>query len=82
MSQIVLGAYVVHAKLPELGSGEVLSAEKGTLRLRFACGERSFLTALVSQHLSVVIAGPAPRAPAKAAKRARKAPAKPGALKS
>jgi hypothetical protein len=77
MSQIVTGSFVVHAKLPELGSGEVLWSEKGTLRLRFACGERSFLAELASPHLSVVVAGPPSRPPAKA-KRTRKAPAKPG----
>jgi hypothetical protein len=82
MSQIVPGSFVVHAKLPELGRGEVLAADKGTLRLRFACGERSFLTALVSQHLSVVVPGPTPRAPVKASKRARKAPAKQRTLES
>ena len=79
MSQIVPGSFVVHAKLPELGRGEVLWTEKGTVRLRFACGERSFLIAFASDHLSVVMAGPAPRPPAK---RSRKAPAKPSALES
>jgi hypothetical protein len=82
MSQIVPGAFVVHAKLSELGSAEVLSDEKGTLRLRFACGERSFLTEFTSQHLSVVVAGPAPRPPAKSGKRARVSRAKPRVLKS
>lgn len=74
MSQIIAGSYVVHAKLPELGRGEVLSSEKGTLRLRFESGERSFLAALVSQYLSVVVPGPAPRPPAT---RTRKTPSKP-----
>lgn len=82
MSQIVPGSFVVHAKLPELGRGEVLSAEKDTLRLRFACGDRSFVTAVVEQHLSVVVAGPAPRPVAKAAKRTRKVAAAASALKS
>ena len=85
MPQIVPGSFVVHAKLPELGRGEVLSAEKHTLRLRFACGERSFVTAMVSEHLSVVVAGPTPPPPAKAAKRttkAPKAPATPSARKT
>lgn len=79
MPQIVAGSIVVHAKLPELGRGEVLSEEKNTLRLRFACGERSFATAVVSQHLSVVEAAPTP---AKAAKRRAKASAAPSARKS
>lgn len=78
MSLIVPGSFVVHAKLPELGSGEVLWTDKGTLRLRFACGERSFLAEHASQHLSVVVEGPARQLPPAARKRARKAPAKPG----
>src|SRR5262245_5635168 len=82
MSQIITGSFVVHAKRPELGRGEVLWAEKGTVRLRFASGERSFLIAFASEHLSVVMAGPAPRPPARSAKRSRKAPVKPSALES
>lgn len=82
MSPITRGSFVVHAKLPELGSGEVLWAEKGMLRLRFACGERSFLIALASEHLSVVVPVPPPRPPARADKRSRKAPAKPNAPES
>lgn len=83
MSDIVPGSFVVHAKLAELGSGEVLSTEKGTLRLRFACGERSFLTEAVSPHLSVVAEGPPPpTAKKKAAKRVRKVAAKPSNLES
>jgi hypothetical protein len=79
MSQISPGSFVIHAKLPELGSGEVLYADRATLRLRFASGERSFLTAVVAPHLSVIVAGPTPRAPAK---RTRKASAKPSTPKS
>jgi hypothetical protein len=83
MPQIVPGSIVVHDKLPELGRAEVLSAEKDTLKLRFASGERSFATAVVSPHLSVVEAGPPARAPVKAAKRTRKASASTGStLKS
>jgi hypothetical protein len=66
MSNIVPGSYVVHAKLPELGSGEVMSVEKGTLRVRFSNSERAFDLAIVSPHLTVTVEGPAPRAPAKA----------------
>src|SRR5688500_691734 len=36
MSTLEPGSYVTHAKLPELGSGEVIVAEKGTIRIRFA----------------------------------------------
>ncbi len=80
MSTIVPGSFVVHAKLPDLGSGEVLSADKGSLKVRFASGERNFVTELVSQYLTVTIEGPAPRAATKA-KRAKKAAAKPAAAK-
>jgi Protein of unknown function (DUF3553) len=45
------GSYVSHAKLPELGSGEVVSSGKGTIRIRFAAGERNFLIEAVERHL-------------------------------
>lgn len=45
------GSYVTHSKLPQLGSGEVISHEKGVIRIRFASGERSFLTEAVWPHL-------------------------------
>ena len=70
MSFLELGTYVTHAKLPELGAGEVLGAEKGTIRIRFASGDRNFLLRLVEQHLTVT--AEAPLAPAKKpAKRSR-----------
>jgi hypothetical protein len=80
MSQNFVGAYVTHAKLPELGSGEVLSSEKGTLRVRFAGGERSFLLDLVQPHLQVVAEAPAISSTA-GAKAKAKAKAKPKAKK-
>jgi hypothetical protein len=70
MSVLELGSYVTHAKLPELGTGEVLSAEKGQIRIRFASGERNFLVHLVVQHLAATDEAP-PRPPPKTAKRVR-----------
>jgi hypothetical protein len=72
---ILPGSYVTHAKLPELGNGEVLSAQDGNVCIRFASGNRSFKVDLVMRHLQVTSEAPAP-APQKSAKRARKAPAK------
>jgi hypothetical protein len=53
------GSFVTHAKLPELGSGEVISSDKGTVRIRFASGERAFLIEAVERHLSVTQEAPA-----------------------
>jgi len=74
MSNIVPGSYVLHAKLQELGSGEVLSVDRGTLRVRFASSERAFDLAAVTPHLTVTAEGPAPSAPSSS--RARKSKAK------
>ena len=77
MSAIALGSYVVHAKLPELGIGEVLAAEKGSVRIRFASGERSFSMDFAAQHLTVTEEAPPPPATkGKARARAKKAVAK------
>jgi len=69
VSNLALGCYVSHSKLPDLGTGEVLSAEKGTIRIRFASGERNFLWAKAEEHLAVTQEAPPP--PAKAAKAPR-----------
>jgi hypothetical protein len=69
VSAIAVGSYVTHAKLPDLGSGEVLAAEKGTIRIRFASGERAFQLAIVAPHL--VLTDEAPARPQSAAKRSR-----------
>ncbi len=75
MSSIVPGSYITHAKLLELGSGEVLSIDKGAIRVRFASGQRTFLTSVVEPHLTVTAAAPA--APTKAATKSKsKAPKK------
>jgi hypothetical protein len=55
---IMPGAYVTHARLLDLGSGEILSAEEGKVRIRFASGERSFMYDRVVQHLTVTTDAP------------------------
>jgi hypothetical protein len=72
MSTIARGCYVTHDKLPELGSGEVVTLDQGVTRIRFAAGERAFSTSMVAQHLTVTERAPAPRAATKAARRSRK----------
>jgi hypothetical protein len=74
MSTPQIGSYVTHAKMPELGAGEILTSDKGAVRIRFASGERNFIWDMVASHLTVTTEAPAP--PPKASKRARKAPAK------
>ena len=68
---IEIGSYVTHAKLPELGSGEILAVDKGAVRIRFASGERNFSGELVAAHLVTTLEAP-PR-PTKKASRSRKA---------
>jgi len=52
------GAYVTHAKLADLGSGEILASEDGKVRIRFASGERAFLYERVVQHLTITSEAP------------------------
>lgn len=74
---LIPGSYVKHAKMLDLGSGEVMSAEEGKIRIRFASGERSFLYERVVEHLTVTTeAVPAPPAKAKKAAAKKKAKAK------
>jgi len=75
MSFIVPGSFITHAKLLELGSGEVLSVDKGAMRVRFASGQRTFLTSVVEQHLTVTEAAPASPTKSTASKKS-KAPKK------
>jgi hypothetical protein len=65
------GSYVVHARLPELGTGEVLAAEKGCVRIRFASGERNFNVDFVARHLTVTAEAPAKPTPTKAKSKAK-----------
>jgi hypothetical protein len=69
---ILQGSYVTHAKLPELGSGEVLSVEDGKIGIRFASGDRKFMYDLVEEHLTITSVAPI-RPPARSTKRATKA---------
>jgi hypothetical protein len=66
------GSFVIHAKLGDLGSGEILGLDKGTIRIRFASGERHFVLKLVEPHLSSTLDAPHRALPASAAKRERK----------
>ena len=81
MKNLELGCYVSHARLPELGAGEVLHSEKGTIQIRFASGNRSFLWAKAEQHLEVTQAAPPPAPKAAKTAKAAKAPKAPKAAK-
>lgn len=62
-----VGSYVVHKKLTELGSGEIIKSEMGTLSIRFASGMRNFSEAIVFAYLEKT--NEAPLLPKPAAKR-------------
>jgi len=68
------GSCVTHAKLPDLGVGEVVSFDGDKISIRFASGPRMFMYALVAPHLAIT-SEPAPPAP-KSSKRTSKAPPK------
>jgi hypothetical protein len=53
-----VGSYVIHRKLTELGSGEIVKAEMGSFIIRFASGERRFSEALVGAHLEKTTVAP------------------------
>ena len=68
------GSFVTHAKLPELGSGEIVSYDRGAVRIRFASGERQFLVETAAPHLLVTDEAPArPSAPKRASGAKKKA---------
>jgi len=60
----LIGSYVIHKQLAELGAGEVVSREEGRIRIRFASGERLFSEELVAPHLEVTREAPVQPAPA------------------
>jgi hypothetical protein len=60
----LVGSYVIHKQLAELGAGEIVSREEGRIRIRFASGERLFSEALVAPHLEVTREAPVAPAPA------------------
>ena len=69
-----VGSYVVHKKLEELGSGEIVKLDEVGIRIRFASGERLFSEALVAPHLQVTQEAPVlPPRPASGRKRPSKA---------
>lgn len=78
MSTPAIGSYVTHAKMPELGAGEITASDKGAVRIRFASGDRNFIWELVANHLTVTNEAPPAPAP-KSTKRPRKAKAAPKA---
>lgn len=59
MFHMKAGSYVVHAKLPELGAGVIMAAEKGCVRIRFASGDRNFNVDFVAPHLTITAETPA-----------------------
>lgn len=69
MSQLLPGSYVTHAKLPELGCGEILSSHDDKILIRFASGDRSFRLEIAARHLTVTTEAPPPAAPAKASRK-------------
>jgi hypothetical protein len=72
MSALEIGAYVLHAKLPELGAGEILASEReGAIRIRFASGERNFIWELVAAHLRMTDQVPAPPPSARRSRKPR-----------
>lgn len=81
MPTLEAGSFVVHAKLPELGSGEILSHDKGTVRIRFASGERAFAVEKAEAHLAVTQEAPAPPEKTRGSKK-KKAAAPKAAAKS
>jgi hypothetical protein len=65
-----VGSYVVHRKLIELGSGEIMKMEMGGITIRFASGTRNFSEVHVTQHLEKTTEAPAAPPPAAPRKRA------------
>ena len=66
-----VGIYVTHAKLPELGSGEIVASDGNRFSIRFASGERSFVCTLTEKHLTVTDEPPAPSKPSRAPSKSR-----------
>lgn len=61
MNVPLVGTYVTHAKLPDLGTGEITIVDGERVTIRFATGERNFVYSLVKKHLQVTSDAPAPR---------------------
>jgi hypothetical protein len=72
-----IGSYVVHKKLDELGSGEIIKSDLGTVSIRFASGVRNFSEAIVGAFLEKTTTAPVMPPPAtkrKAAAKKKKPP--------
>jgi hypothetical protein len=80
MNTLRVGTYVTHAKLPDLGSGEIIASDGQSLVIRFASCEKNFVAALTEKHLTVTAEAPVLTKPARASKskapRAKKATSK------
>jgi hypothetical protein len=72
---LLVGSYVIHKKLAELGSGEIIKAEMGGISIRFASGVRNFSEAHVTQYLERT--SEAPNLPPAAAPKKRAAKKRP-----
>jgi hypothetical protein len=58
MSVPPIGSYVTHAKMSELGSGEIVGISGPKISIRFGSGERDFVLELVEKHLQVTSEAP------------------------
>ena len=76
MSSYRVGCYVLHSKLQDLGSGEVVMVDKGAIRIRFASGERSFAELKADPYLEVTSEAPLAPPPTARKRAPRKAAAK------
>ena len=71
MNILLVGTCVVHAKLPELGNGEVIASDGDRVSIRFASGVRNFVFRVVAPHLTVTSEAPPLAKPARSARPAR-----------
>lgn len=67
-----VGSYVVHKKLAELGSGEIIKHEMSMVSIRFASGVRNFSEAIVGAFLEKTTEAPVMPPPAAKRKAAAK----------
>ena len=57
---LLIGSCVTHARMLELGSGEVVAFDGVRLKLHFASGDRSFVFRLAEKHLQLIPEAPTP----------------------
>ena len=70
-----VGSYVVHTKLADLGSGEIMKSELGVMTIRFASGLRNFSEVIVGRYLEKTTVAPVIPLPVARRNAARKRPA-------